>query len=525
MAPTNIFVPGAPSIGKSRRRVLGGTAQTLLARPAGFTYSPPFNIYRIGSGSASTFTTDYNPLNKRPTPTATVYVDVNTGNNNNSGATPATAVRSISLGISMANALGGTVLVSVAPGDYKLSNTQTRTGQASLNQANIPDCWHVLFVTSNAPTCNIIIEPSDGEGTIRNIHDRAAVTFAATSDPNIYVASYLGTTAPCNIVPDPSFTDQEGFPIGMYPVWSVADVNNPWAEINAAWSVANTASSGNGFSKYSASGACFIDTTNKKVYVRRADNSAPGTAIKLYDAGAYAGMSANATATITLYLKNIKFWGGNQGLRLLANGASGFKVNCYTWNCAYLFNGNATTLGGFVAQNGGGELINYQDQARGVSDDAFAPYGSDNVTQANSFDRAEIGCKSRLTGSKSSLTVNGSTSHNLCRTVRVGSVHLDALDRVLHDINGTQSWDLGVTASNSRGPSGGTTAACFAVGQSGQSAPFATKWLDACQAVNGLNGAAQYATEAYTGGTLNYANLGFTPTAGDGTGTVQVYTP
>jgi hypothetical protein len=515
---------GALGKGFGRLGALGKAQVPPINIPSGFTYTPPFSIFRSGSGSSSTFTTNYNPLSKRPTPTGTVYVSL-AGNNNNDGTTPGTAIRSISLGVSMANALGGTVLISVVPGDYKLSNTQTRSGQPTLNQANIPDCWHVLFVSGNAPTCNIIIEPSDGVGTIRNIHDRAAVTFSATTDPNIYIATYLGTTAPCNILPDPSFTDPEGFPIGLSPVLSVADVANPWPEINAAWTVADTARSGSGASKYSAAGASFIDTTNKNVYVRRADNSAPGTSIKLYDAGAYAGMSANATVTLTMYIKNVQFWGGNQGLFIRANGASSFKVNCYTWNCAYLFNGNVTTLGGFVAQNGGGEIINYLDQARGVSDDAFAPYGSDNVTQANSFDRAELFCKSRLTGSKSSLTVNGSTSHNLCRTVRVGCTHLDALDRVVHDINGTKTWNLGVVASNRRGPSGGTTAACFAVGQSGQSAPFSTGWFDACSVVDGLNGAAQFATESYTGGTLNYANMSFTPTAGDGTGTVQTYTP
>lgn len=497
-----------------------------LTKPSGFTYTPPFNIFRVGYGSSSTFTTDYNPLNKRPTPTATVWVSSATGNNNNDGTTQLTSVRSLTLGVQMANLLGGTVLIKVdTTNSYLLSAAQTRSGQPNLNAANIPDVWHTAFV--NTPTCNIVIESWNGTGKIKNIMDRAAVTFSATTDPNIYVATWAGTTAPCMILPDPAFIDPNGYPIGMNSVWTVVDVNNPWPEINAAWTSADTAATGNGPSKYSARGAVFHDTTNKKVYVRRGDNSAPGTAINLYSAGAFPGMSVAATATITMWIKDAEFWGGDQGIKLMPNAASGFKVNLYTWNCAYLFTGNSTGNGGlFTSTGGGGEVINYLDYARGCSNDSYGIFGADLITQANSYDRAELFCKSWLSGvSTVSLTINGSTSHVLCRTVRVGSIHKDAVDRTIHDINGTLTWDLGVTASNRRGPSGGTTAACFAVGQSGQSAPFATKWMDACVVADGLNGAAQYATESYTGCTLNYANMSFTPTAGDGTGITQTYTP
>jgi hypothetical protein len=500
MAPS-----AANAIENSKLLLLFGKATAkLLSAPSGFTYIPPYNIYRVGTGSASTFTTNYNPVAKRPTPTASVYVGIG-GNNNNNGLTYATRVRSFSLAILIANNSfpGQVVNLLYEGGQYLLTNSQARSGQPSLN-GTYQDIWNIISV--NAPLCDLVIEPNDGVSTAELIMNRAAPVWTSTSDGNVWKATALVATNLGAIIADTSNIDPDGQPTGLYNIFTVADPLNPYTELNAAWTTYGI-------------GARYWDATNSVMWVRTFNNRQPDASIRIHDSGTFAGFSANAAATRTIWINGLSFRGGQVAYKSLANGASGFKVNTYTVNCAFTHaGGNAGGLGGFIHQNGGGEIIHLRSVSSYNVDDCFAYY---DATQSPTFN--EINCSSRFSGlSPSELSVNASTSHGSCTGVRVMGNYLNALDRSIHDINSAKTWNLGCTISNQRGPAGGDTSCCIAAGFAAQSAQV---WIDAVNAVNGAQGAAQHPTEAYSGSTLNYANMNFTPTAAPGTGTVQAYVP
>lgn len=472
--------------------------------PPGFSYVPPFTVFRAGGGASSTFTTNYSSRSKRPTPDATVYVGLG-GSNNNDGTTYATRVRSMSLAVLMANALAvGTVRILFEPGSYKMTNTQARSGQPTLN-ATYPDAWHTAYV--NKPTCNLVIEPyDDGIGRFENVADKAGNAWTATNDANIYQQTYTGTAS--YQVIDNAVLTANGQPMGCFVVDTVADASNPWPEINAAWAKWGTA-------------VIYVDTAGLKRYLRLSNNRAPDASVLNTDASIVPGMSAQATATTTIWMRNCTFRGGLHGF--WTRGAVGFPANLYTEDCIVTHVCAAASLGGFIHNGGPGEHVHLRPIVEFSVADAFAAYGADS-NEANCPTFSTLGAKTYQTGYLTALTQNGLTGHSACRLVDVGGVYLENLDRTVHNIGNTQSWLMGTKVSNRRGSTGGTTSAGFAVGQSGQSAPYARMWVDAVQVVPGANGLPQYPFESYTGANLYYANLGaVVPTVGDGTGSVAAY--
>lgn len=479
----------------------GGTP---VSKPSGFTlYTPPFSIRRTGVLGAYTYTTDYSPESKRPTPTSTIYVGLG-GNNNNDGLTYATRVRSFSLAIAMASALGGVVRILFEAGTYLYTNTQARSGQPSLNNPNYPDNWASLFA-GNAPACDLVIEPYDGTGVAELVFNKN-VTWNATSDANIYVTNALGASNVGTMVADLKFLDPEGQPIGLYSVFTVADGNNPWPELNAAHA-------------FYGNGAKYYNNTTQKMYIRTRDSRAPDAQIRMHDTGQSPGWLAAPTATRTIWAKNLKFRGGGMGFKSTALGASGIKLNSYWIDCAFTHSGgNGGQTGAWLHQGGGGEIIHYRTVSSYNVDDCLAYYGATEFPNA-----VEIDFVSRYSGNgQTSGTVNASTGHNNTSIMRINGKYYECLDAVINDIDTCQSWNLGCEGSNRRGDSGTETSVVYRCGFPGKN--FVTlMWLDGCRVIDGALGPATYKTACYAGGILSYTNLTFTPTAGPGTGTVQSY--
>lgn len=489
---------------------VGGAYQIVSATPvpipSGFTYTPPFSVFREGTAGAYTFRTTYNPESKKPTPTSTVYVGLG-GNNNNDGLTYATRVRSFSLAIAMANAIGGTVRILFEAGTYLYTNTQARSGQPSLN-ATYPDNW--ANITAGTPTCDLVIEPYDGTSRAELIFNKN-VTWNATSDANIWVTNAMGASNVGFAVADSKFLDPEGQPTGLFSVFTVADTANPWPEINAAWDIYSPL----------GLGVRYYHGASQKMYVRLKDNRQPDSQVRCHDSGQLPGWAVDATGNRIIWMKNMTFRGGSAAFQVKASGTNGFTVNFYATDCYFTHSGgyNGQTAA-FLQNDGGGELIHYRSISSYHADDAFAYYsgGGGNPTIV------EIDCISRYAGlGQTSLTVNGSTTHGSCVIMRVNGKYYNALDSAINDINSTLSWNLGVEASNRRGPSGGESSVCFRSGFPGVTAS-PRMWLDGCRAVDGALGAANYKTTAYTNAILYYANMDFVPTATPGTGSIQTYT-
>jgi hypothetical protein len=113
--------------------------------------------------------------------------------------------------------------------------------------------------------------------------------------------------------------------------------------------------------------------------------------------------------------------------------------------------------------------------------------------------------------------INGSTSHDDCKVLRVNTWAINTKGPVIHDVGSVKSWNLGVIASNC------TTA----IGASPQdskisaglvSATTTEMWLDGCT----TSGAGFYDVYAGVGCTVRYARMAAPAVSA---GTVDAYTP
>lgn len=485
----------------------------------------PVTITRAGSGTASTFTTNYDPESKRPAITNTYYVDPAVGDagKNNDGLTAGTAVPSISIAQRLANAAAVPSRILVVPGTYLSSTTYTRTVAPT---GTFPQSLAGQETTNGA----IIIEPTTTNGRIRNIQVQVMPNaFSATTDANIYKSAYTASQAPQSAY-DLANMDDIGIPRRLAPLIAApADPTNPVAEMNALWTQYSACKDHPGDAASYALGVAYNDTTNKVFWVRLFNNRAPDSNFGLTNATStsFVGNIATATKAITYWLRNIDFWGGT-GFRARSASNGAYNVNVYTSGCTFAF---GTYAGSFAFENGGGEVINYNIGAGYSDQDDLNYHGPNGTTDPSLCARVtEINPKTRWSGWNTAGTNNGSTIHEFCRIVRVNFSFLHAQDRPHHDVYGAMSWSMGGEASTRHGADGSEAGGVYASGQTagtGASASIGSMWLDACKIVPNFAGVAPpFTLQSYQQSTMYHANDTMTVSPNNpGTGTITSYVP
>jgi len=499
----------------------GGPAPVVVSAPnVAFAYSP-VTISRIGSGSSSTFTTNYSEASRKAliTPVTTFYVR-KAGSNNNDGLTAGTAFRSMRLAVKMGVDTGQpfkvnyeAALPGATPVLYLDTNTQARSGQAT-NNATWGECWRSTDLTQDC-----ILEPSVAGGVAFNIPNISKSTFTSTADANIYQSSMNARH-----VYDFANLDSKGNPRRLALLSTVpADVNAPWPELNALYAATSGVTDGGTVSAY-AMGVCYKNASNV-LFVRMFDNRNPNADANVYVMGntgtwTAPGIAATPAKAINGYIEGMRFIGfevsGRGPFVLLA--AGGFRHRFDFVRC------------GFLGGNGAGTLevkgTLDTDGSDTIAVDCQASYGTlDGYNYHQACTAIEIDCEALWNGYDTGLANNGSTLHETSKGIRVNGRYIQGQDRALHDVADSYSWNLGCKAGSRRGSDASEQSAAFASGHPTNTGVTTRMWLDACKVLDGPAGPPQYPTECYVTSFLYYANMDFTPTAGPGVGTVAAYTP
>lgn len=381
---------------------------------------PAFGIYRAGGG---VFYTDLDPRSRMPfalaDATQTLYV-ATTGSDAAAG-TPEAPLKSIRTAVHNRT---GKVVVYIAGGLYDRS----------------------IAWTTGEPNCDLIVLPWRGgpggdSPWISSMH-HAGLSWTATSgQPNVYQATIVSVST----VYDYSEPDQYGDPVPLVPVGSVAAVA-------------------------AQAGSYYVDGTT--IYVRTADDRAPDSFLRVYSNQRNGLFRASNKG---FYIEGGRFEGGTHPLHVQS--VDGLR-NVFT----------AVDVGVFCA--GGSTGKNLLAVEGNVDAVLFGVYGARSQLDGLNYhwfngsgpapDVVEINCNIRSCGQDATGTNNCSTMHDGGSIVRINCRFRDAQNRCVHDINDSRSWNLGVSAAYSIGPSGSTSVG-FAAGFDSEDATL--MWLDECATV------------------------------------------
>lgn len=475
----------SPAVGDGGADFLGRTqgpgAAVALTAPGSFGYTPPFVITKAGS----IYATSFSMAAVKPTPTFTIYCGAG-GNNANAATSWALRVRSLKQALVRANALSGVVRILCQVGQYRYSN----------NDGTIVDSFDGQDFQRN-----VIIEPCDATGApvatgvVASIQNQILPVFSLLSSA-VYVSTY--TTE----IPGP----------GMWDLSLLNSKGNPQALRYAPGTYANEAEIIVGVAAMATAlgvGACYVDTTAKKVYVRTYNSRAPDANIEVSrgDSNSNAPGSRNLTlggifgSPMTVWMDRIQLWGGN-GLYVPVYEPDGRNVITYWSDGATLYSGNSgvgvdgtstTTLLRHTSWDSYGDGCNY-DQSSGLDPTAIA------VTRFH-----ELSCDLQWNGNDSvgESSKNAASSHMRTRGVRVNGLAQYTQNRAYHDIQTAKSWNLGCVSALCRqtGVQSGTFVSGSADLGLGQTSEV---WLDGCTSTHT---GGQNDLEAYQGGKVHTTNM------------------
>ncbi|WP_127752303.1 hypothetical protein [Devosia sp. 1566] len=227
--------------------------------PAGLSFTPDIAVFRDQFGA---YTHDFDAQARKPAPTHTVYVGKG-GDNTADGLSWSSRVRSIKQGLVRAAGLGSPgastrVRLLVQAGEYRFSEQDV---------SGIPDSW-----AGQSCQRNLIIEPCDGFGSpsmmgrIRSVHDQVMPPFLPVAGSSTVYASVFTSERVTSCVWDRTYADEWGNPLCAHnaPPPSAAYANE--AAVVAGLEAMHAAE---------GEGACWLDATGKKLYVRLRDGRAP----------------------------------------------------------------------------------------------------------------------------------------------------------------------------------------------------------------------------------------------------------
>lgn len=365
----------------------GAGSRVLVPPPAGFTWTPPFSVYRSGSVfDVGTFDVeDYTPTGKA------YYVDAVNGNEANDGLTPGTALKRVRTALTKADIK----ICYIAPGVYPYYRVAGQAGG-----------WDNYALQKS-----VAIRRYGAGKVILSLHE--ANTSWAISAGQTFTYESTRTTAITD-VRDASLVDAND---GGY--------RNLTVRASIALVEANA-------------GSWYDD--GSKIYIRTHDDRAPDSDIRPYMGSIGNGyIAGHATVDVICYLENIEFHGGQYCLRPTSI-AGPRTPTVYLKNCSFKYSNAAGLL-----DYGG---ITYSDTclAECNKSDGFS---ANSYNSAETF-MAEINCIGRWNGYyNTQTTTNGSTAHNASRVIRVNGLYHHSKGPNIHDVQQVQSWNLGCTAYDS----------------------------------------------------------------------------
>lgn len=452
--------------------------------PSGYTNAAITAANISITWNGTNYQTDFDPNSLKPACQAMEYASLS-GNNNNDGQTSITPVRSLRLASALGNLAvtnsGGTITgycVEAVPGEYRATNTQARSGQPSLNGT-----YQDALGSGTVPNASVVLE-STTTSPVYSIMDVALGSFTSSSCTNVYKYNYTGTSV-TSTVTDKTNIDAAGVPVRLVPVLTVADPNNPCAEIAAQ------------VTAFPGHGVAYNDSSGKFLWVETFDNRSPDSNIVDING---TGLASPNSAAPTMWINHWQFWGTETNLG--ASVPSG-TFTLVVQNSAFLNSGS--------------------DQFGVLSNGKMLVYVVDSIAAYGNLDGWNYHCKAGSVDSSTCPSIieigtsfgkmvgewngwgggganNGSTVHEFTEIARVNGEYTNNEDRSIHDINNALSLNMGSLS----GPSWANATVPIGNWVSGVSNSDHTQmWLDRCVSAPGDT----YDFYVYSASSLKYANM------------------
>ena len=389
--------------------------------PDGFSYTPPFNIYRTTNG----YTTDLDIHDYEPETDVTFYLSPD-GNDSNDGLSEENPKQSIRVLISDLNSSGtyNSVTFILSDGKWDQSNTWTT------------DSANVEF--------NLVIKCENGRALLTIEHPTVIPWLKTSGQDNVWEFD-IGSGSPLYFAYDHQNNDEFDRPIRPIRVSSISECDS-------------TPSS------YFVSGTV--------VYVHTFDSREPDTDVRMQrnsPSGSLSGAQFNSGGI--LFCENIDFWGGVKPLRA----ESSAKTEIFLKNC---------TLG-YGHQSNNQEFNLTHPESIVIIENSESFYGYLDGFSVRNADYIEVDCFSHNNGYSGGGGDNASTTHSGTKSIRINGVYIDSEDRNVHDVgNGTESWLLNCISGTVRNIGDATESFNFGFGSTGQD-NNTKAWLEDCESLGG----------------------------------------
>jgi hypothetical protein len=400
-----------------------GPANSLpVSVPDGYTGNAgtEYNIYRIGN----TFITDLKPSDFEFETDTTYYLSP-TGNDANNGLTvgsPKQSVRALIQALNTAGADSATFILA----DGLWGNDIGWGG------------------TSSSPTFDLVIKCPTGRAIMSRV-DSSFVSWTKTGGrTNVYQYTKASGDEQGSAY-DTTNIDEFGHYVRLTPVADIATVD-------------------------STPNSIFVNAGSRIAYVHTFDSRAADANVKVL----LTGQNANLQNSIQFYAENIDFWGGDipDGSMYISTIGGSVRVDLCFVNCGFgyhaLGNGIRTDCRALA------KVYLFDCEAYYNQSDGFNYHAENGAT---GFDVLEVNARATYNGYDAVTNNNGSTAHELVRIVRLNGQFYKNKDRTIHDINGSQSWNLGVECGDTQNQT--STAYNFGAGSVGTSEAV-KMWLDSC---------------------------------------------
>jgi hypothetical protein len=212
---------------------------------------------------------------------------------------------------------------------------------------------------------------------------------------------------------------------------AVLDSNGSYTGYMSFTSLANVAA---------AAGRFWYESGTNTLHVRTIDGRVPdANIVGLVGAGSIIGATASLSANRYVYIEGIRTLGGAYGL-FMGNAGASAVLYVGVKDCEFSSAGG-TEAAAYISGRTQGYYRNCKSFYN--RDDAF-DYNS--TSSSLFFEWYNKSGKNTYTG----LAINGSTSHENSRVIRVGCEYLDTAGKCMQDINNSKSWNLRITAGGAR---------------------------------------------------------------------------
>lgn len=209
-------------------------------------------------------------------------------------------------------------------------------------------------------------------------------------------------------------------------------------------------------------GSSFVDGSGA-LHVHLFDGREP-------DESVYAPLDVDAATHEhgSLFVENIVFWGGRHVFSGMAEAGSDLVFR----NCTFLYGGRSHDN----VEVGGGGFVAFVDCTNAQS-------GLDGWNYDDSVQALESGCRAFNNGhvSTTSGANNASTLHHSASAIRINGVYVGSLNRTVHDVHNSQSWNIACRI----GVPVGSQSPQFSVGAGFDTHPQEQRntrvWLEACE--------------------------------------------